>query len=111
MDAFDCLRCGACCCNPAENRAESYRDYIAVTPRDRELWSRPHLLRRYTVANAQGELHMKLIGEEQRCAALLGALGKHVECAIYGQRPRGCRRVEPGDKRCLQYRTERQIGV
>jgi len=111
MNQYDCVRCGACCCNPEENRAEGYVDYIAVTPRDREIWSRPHLLKRYTVENADGELHMKLVGAEQRCAALLGALGRKVECAIYGQRPRGCRRVEPGDKSCLKYRSERRIGV
>jgi Fe-S-cluster containining protein len=110
MHPPDCLRCGACCCNPQENRLEGYRDYIAVTPRDRALWSRPHLLRRYTVTNDRGEVHMKLVGEEQRCAALLGSVGRRVECAIYAQRPRGCRRVEPGDKRCMQDRAEREIG-
>lgn len=111
MDSFDCLRCGACCCNPEENRLEGYRDYVEVTQRERELRSRPQLVRRYTVTNAEDQMHMKLIGEEQRCAALLGALGRKVECAIYAYRPRGCRLVEAGDKRCVQYRRERGIGV
>jgi len=39
----------------------------------------------------------------------LGRIGRFVTCAIYGLRPRGCRLIEPGDERCLQYRRERGI--
>jgi Fe-S-cluster containining protein len=105
---FDCRSCGACCCNPEENRAEGFLDYVEVEPGAR-LWRRLRILDRYTVANARGERHLKLVGDEQRCAALEGAIGRHVKCAVYDDRPRGCRRVEPGDARCLKARAERGI--
>ena len=66
---FDCSSCGACCCNPDENRAEGFRDYVEVQ-RGSRLLLRLRILGRYTVANERGERHMKLVGAEQRCAAL-----------------------------------------
>ena len=106
--SFDCQACGACCCNPEENRAESYRDYVEID-RAAKLWKKPQLLQRYTVENDRGQRHLKLIGPEERCAALLGALGKRVSCAIYELRPRGCRQVEAGSAECLRDRRERGI--
>jgi len=108
LEALDCQRCGACCCNPADNRAEGYRDYVEVD-RSSRLLKKPALLQRYAVAGDAGPYHLKLVGAEERCAALLGTLGKRVRCAIYDLRPRGCRLVEPGDKSCLQYRRERGL--
>jgi len=105
---FDCQRCGACCCNPAENRAEGYPDYVPVEAASR-LLRRRRILGRYTVVNARAERHLKLVGSEERCAALEGALGQSVRCAIYADRPAACRRVEAGSARCLQYRAERGI--
>ena len=35
---FDCQTCGACCCNPDENRAERYVDYVEVTERHSLDW-------------------------------------------------------------------------
>ena len=105
---LDCQACGACCCNPAENRAEGFDDYVEVEPGAR-LWKKPALLQRYTALNDRGERHLKLFGPEERCAALLGSLGKSVRCSIYAWRPRGCRKVEAGDARCLQSRAERGI--
>jgi uncharacterized protein len=105
---FDCQACGACCCNPAENRAEGYRDYVLVEPGAR-LSHRLRILDRYTVVNPSGERHMKLVGAEERCAALEGALGKRVRCAIYRDRPAGCRRIEPGSARCLIARADQGI--
>lgn len=108
METFDCQTCGACCCNPDENRAEGFRDYVEVA-RGEPLLKRRDLLRRYTVQNQQAELHLKLTGAEERCAALQGPLGERVSCTIYELRPAGCRKVEAGGKRCLQYRRERGI--
>jgi Fe-S-cluster containining protein len=105
---YDCQTCGACCCNPAENRAEGYRDYVPVEASAR-LLRRRQLLGRYTVLNERGERHLKLVGAEERCAALEGALGGRVRCAIYLDRPAACRKVDPGSARCLQYRSERGI--
>jgi Fe-S-cluster containining protein len=106
--SFDCQACGACCCNPEENRAEKVLDYVEV-PAGSALARKPALLRRFTVLNARGERHMKLIGAEQRCAALEGKLGRSVFCHIYRLRPAGCHKVEAGSKMCLQYRRERGV--
>jgi hypothetical protein len=106
---YDCRSCGACCCNTDENRAERYVDYVQVTPR--ALLSRHRsLLRRLTVLNQAGERHMRLLGKEQRCAALRGRPGERVTCAIYDLRPSACRRVEPGSRECRRDRRERGIG-
>jgi Fe-S-cluster containining protein len=107
---FDCQRCGACCCNPDENRAEGFREYVEVEAGSR-LLRRRRVLERYTVVGAAGVRHLKLVGPDQRCAALEGALGRRVRCAIYADRPAGCRRVEPGSARCLQERAERGISA
>jgi len=105
---FDCQACGACCCNPDENRAEQYLDYVEVAPRSR-LARQPGLVRRLTVLNDKGERHMKLKGADQRCAALQGTLGRRVSCTIYHLRPSGCRAVQPGSKECRRDRRERGI--
>jgi uncharacterized protein len=105
---FDCQRCGACCCNPAENRAEGYRDYVPVEAGSR-LSRRLRILGRYTSLNAHGERHMKLVGAEERCAALEGRLGRSVSCAIYADRPAACKKIEAGSSRCVQYRRERGL--
>jgi Fe-S-cluster containining protein len=107
VSVFDCLRCGACCTNPAENAAEGYVDYVEV--RDGEpLLRRPDLLKKYVITNTEGERHLRL-DAHGRCLALLGGLGKSVRCAIYAQRARGCRRVQAGDAECIQVRADRGI--
>ena len=104
---LDCLRCGACCTNPAENTREGFVDYVEL--RDGEpLLRRAGLLKKYVVTNGDGDRHLRL-DASGRCLALLGALGKSVRCAIYAQRPRGCRRVQAGDAECLQVRADRGI--
>jgi Fe-S-cluster containining protein len=105
---FDCQSCGACCCNSDENRAELYRDYVQVAHRS-SLAKHPALLSKLTVLNARGERHLRLIGREQRCAALRGELGARVSCIIYELRPEGCRKVEPGSKECRRARRERGV--
>ncbi len=104
----DCQSCGACCCNPLENRAEGFRDYVEIGPRE-PLLKKSKQLQKYATVNASGNYHLRLLGPEERCAALVGSLGKRVSCKIYPLRPRGCRLVEPGDRRCLQYRRERGL--
>jgi len=106
--SFDCQRCGACCCNSDENRAEGFADYVQVRERS-PLARHPSLLRKLTVLNARGERHLRLLGQEQRCAALRGKVGARVSCTIYELRPAGCRRVEPGSKECRGRRRERGI--
>ena len=104
---FDCRSCGACCANPDENRAEGFVDWVAV--RDGEpLLDDARLAQRLVVTNALGERHLRL-DSAWRCLALRGRIGHRVSCTVYGLRPEGCRRIEPGDARCRQYRRERGI--
>lgn len=106
--ALDCVACGACCTNPDENRREGFVHYVEV-PRGEKLLSKPELLKRYTVTDGDGVVHLRL-DPAQRCTALRGKLGDRVHCAIYDVRPRGCRLVEAGSARCLQARRERGLG-
>ena len=104
---YDCRSCGACCANPDENRREGVVEWVEV--RDREpLLDDARLTRRLVVENAAGERHLRL-DADGRCLALRGRMGRHTTCMIYGLRPEGCRRIEPGDARCRQYRRERGI--
>ncbi len=105
---LDCETCGACCCNPQENREEGYVDYVEIGRRDR-LYRRKTLLERFAVENAEGQLHLRIVGQDQRCAALTGTVGRDVSCEIYPYRPAPCRRVEPGDAECLLARRERGV--
>jgi len=104
---FDCVRCGACCCNTERNRAIDYVDYVEVEARDR-LRKRGDLMRKLVVYNEDREAHMKL-DREQRCVALSGTVGEKVACKIYEWRPSGCRRVEAGSRECRRARRERGI--
>lgn len=42
--------------------------------------------------------------EDARCGSLRGEIGVHCECAIYDQRPAGCRDFEAGSGPCLDTR-------
>jgi Fe-S-cluster containining protein len=105
----DCVSCGACCCNPSENRKSNYRDYVQVTDRDIALRRNIEALRTWAVRNEDGEWHLRLDGDEHRCGALQGELGQQVGCSIYDLRPRACRNVQPGDPYCLRARREQGI--
>lgn len=107
MPPFDCQTCGACCCNPDENRAEGYPWYVAIPPGSR-LVTRPDLRLRYVALDPDGEPHLRL-GADGRCAALQGRLGQRVRCEVYHHRPPGCRAVQPGDPECRKARAERGI--
>jgi Fe-S-cluster containining protein len=104
---FDCQKCGACCCNPDENRAEGYPYYVEIQAPSR-LLTMDDLRKRHVVHDEQGVPHLRL-DPAGRCTALRGPLGKNVTCVVYDDRPRGCRLVEAGSPRCLQARKERGI--
>lgn len=104
---FDCQTCGACCCNSDENRAAHNPFYVYVEPGNR-LLSRQDLRERHVVHDAFGLPHLRLAADG-RCSALMGHPGRGVRCAIYADRPRGCRCVQPGDEDCLRARQERGI--
>jgi Fe-S-cluster containining protein len=104
---LDCRACGACCTNPNENRAEGVVDWVEVDDRE-ALLDDARLAARLVVTKADGERHLRL-DPDGRCLALRGRIGRHVTCTAYALRPRGCRLIQPGDARCLQYRRERGL--
>jgi Fe-S-cluster containining protein len=99
---LDCRRCGACCVNLPENRAEGFVSWVEVADDDAVL-ARADLVRKHVVRDADGVPHLRL-APDGRCLALRGALGGDVSCAIYHLRPSPCRRVQPGDALCARYR-------
>ncbi len=105
--SLDCQTCGACCCNSDENRAENYPWYVEIESTCK-LLARADLVQRYVVRDPDRVPHVRL-DDDGRCSALVGRLGRNVHCAVYAQRPRGCRRVQPGDEACLRARRERGI--
>jgi Fe-S-cluster containining protein len=104
---LDCRACGACCANPDENRAEGVVDWVEVADGE-PLLDDARLAARLVVTNPAGERHLRL-DPDGRCLALRGRIGRHTTCTAYALRPRGCRLVQPGDARCLQYRRERGV--
>jgi Fe-S-cluster containining protein len=104
---YDCVACGACCCNPDENREIGYIDYVEIRHDDR-IMRKVDLVRRLVVLDDDLLPHMRM-SHHQRCAALQGRLGEKVSCGIYHDRPSVCREFEAGSKKCKQYRKERGI--
>lgn len=104
---YDCLRCGACCTNTRANEAEGFREYVEIGARD-VIRRKPELMRRFAVVSDDGAAHLRL-DREGRCMALRGAVGRNVRCAIYGDRPSPCRRVEAGSRLCLEYRRDKGL--
>ncbi len=107
---YDCVQCGACCCNSAENVAEGYPWYVEIEDPKSPLLRRKDLRRKFVTEDPDGVPHLRL-DKDGRCLALRGALGKQVRCAIYAQRAAGCRRVQPGDANCLQARRDKGLPV
>lgn len=104
---LDCNRCGACCCNPDENRAEGSVDYVEVLPRDAIL-RHSSAVSRYVRFDGVGRAFLRL-DPGQRCVGLRGALGRAVRCELYALRPAVCRRVTAGDDECFRARMERGL--
>lgn len=107
MTVYDCVRCGACCANIDQNRAEGFIEYVEVFKND-GLMRRADLLSRYAVRNERGQVHLRL-KDDHTCVALEGRLGQSVHCAIYNARPSVCRRVTAGSDECIAARRERGI--
>ena len=49
-------------------------------------------------------------GQQPRCLALRGEVGKEVTCTAYAQRPSPCREVQPGDEKCTKARARYGLG-
>jgi Fe-S-cluster containining protein len=90
--------------NPRDNQQSGRTDYVPVE-RAARLLGRPDLLRKFVSADPEGTPHLRMLSDG-RCAALRGAPGRKVSCAIYHLRPKACRTVQPGDADCLRARNE-----
>jgi hypothetical protein len=91
--ALDCQRCAACC-------REGF-DSVSVGVRETVVWKHPALVVRASPSR------FGIARQAGRCAALVeDAL---FACSIYQDRPRTCREVNPGDRRCLLAR--RRVGL
>jgi Fe-S-cluster containining protein len=101
--ALDCQACGACCVNLPSNRAEGFTSWVEIEDGARIL-ERPDLVR-LIVRDDDGVPHLRL-APDGRCLALRGALGRTSRCTVYHDRPRACRRVQPGDADCVRARRE-----
>jgi Fe-S-cluster containining protein len=101
---FDCRECGACCKNPAVNRAEGFIAYVEIDDPKSKLLLDASLRRKHVTFDEERRPHLRLHGD--RCSALAGTIGREVRCMIYAHRPRPCRRVQPGDADCMTARAE-----
>jgi hypothetical protein len=84
-----CRSCGACCSYSAEWPRFSLES-------DAQLARIPAAL----IADSQGGMRCTA----DRCAALVGVVGRSTSCAIYPSRPDVCVACLPGDAACLQAR-------
>jgi Fe-S-cluster containining protein len=92
----DCRTCGACCAallivELTENDTTPPENYWNVT-----------------IEGKDGELvvnrYLRRETETGKCPALGGEVGESVECAIYENRPGGCRTFEAGSDKCRALR-------
>ena len=90
--------------NALANQRCGRDDYVPIEPGAR-LLARPDLIRKFVRADTAGAPHLRMLADG-RCAALRGALGQRVRCAIYHLRPKACRTVQPGDGDCVRARNE-----
>jgi len=91
-----CQACGACCATSAEWPRFSLES-------EQELARIPPAL----VAGSGGGMRC----EGDRCAALLGEVGRWTTCAIYAVRPLVCRDCAPGDDACTVARERHGLGA
>lgn len=106
---LDCQKCGACCVNLPSNRAQGFAYWVEIADGDRIL-ERRDLVRKHVVRDASGVPHLRL-AHDGKCLGLRGELGGAVACSIYHSRPSPCRRVMPGDDKCLRARAEHGLGA
>jgi len=106
---YECQPCGACCRNPDYNRQYGLIDYVQVFPVD-QLFKLKGRRAELTQRNDEDEWHMRMT-QDGHCIALEGTTGQHTSCGIYDIRPGVCRRVQPGDEKCIIARQERGLPI
>ena len=91
----DCRTCGACCTLPVWLDSQEVKFFAA----------RRHLRRLIVLGNSK-TWYMRREDQSSACVALRGKVGEKCSCAIYGDRPSGCREFRPGNPKCLELREE-----
>lgn len=84
-DQDPCQACGACC-----SHSRAWPRFTTEAERDLER------IPRHLVEPGGGGLRC----DGDRCAALVGDVGRWTACSIYEDRPLVCRACEPGDEAC-----------
>ena len=85
--AFDCLSCGVCCAC-----SESWPAFIG----DGDGAGIPDEFIDFD--------HERMLCFGDRCSALVGEIGRRVECSVYPDRPLVCREFQPGSQDCVMVR-------
>lgn len=85
-DKLDCLTCGACC--------SPYGRAYFVSVEEQDDPSLPRL-------KVPGDSRVFLPVVNDRCAYLVGEIGKQASCSIYSKRPFVCQSFMVGGKSCL----------
>lgn len=100
---FDCVKCGACCCDDWD---------VLLDPSETDAYERrPHLLRLTVLYTSRLGWELRFLKKRPgtgTCIALDGDIG-NVRCAIYEDRPSLCRQFEAGSDLCRDAR--RRFGV
>ena len=91
----DCLGCGRCCAHPPASVQLAGLDERRMSPRRLAL---------YTEELERSPFSRFMKNVDERCAALDVSVPGRYPCAVYEERPDGCRIVMPGDAWCLEAR-------
>lgn len=113
-DDLDCTTCGACC-GRRWSIIVTHDDLARMKPATRLKILQPPTDRFERLATAHldpNEVRMPLrrYGAQTRCTMLRGRVGRATTCAIYDERPDGCRAFEAGSAQCLEVRALRGVG-
>jgi Fe-S-cluster containining protein len=85
--AIDCISCGACC---------AYSEFWPAFIGDGDAAGIPDEL----IDSGRG----RMLCHGDRCSALVGALGRRVQCSVYANRPLVCREFQAGSDECIMVR-------
>lgn len=97
MNIPECMACGACCAYGPQWVAVT-KEEVKHLPEDMTEAAKPE---KWTIYGRKTPFRvMRVIGPEDRCAALYGRIGREVSCYVYQKRPEMCRRFERGSQEC-----------
>lgn len=101
----DCRICGACCTMDVWLEDDEVAAFLLQKHLRRLLTWRPVAKDKHQVCYMR-----KRRVSPRSCVAFRGEIGEKCACAIYEDRPRGCRRFHPGNMACREVRREFGLG-